>query len=185
MSDWNKTCAWLGGIVIAAALLFAGCSETPEQAPEPRRALYRGYGFWFQDLAGRFQKAVNPAGQPPRYELIRLPDFDPLASALYQELAVTLSSVYPMTALSFGARASEMLQPMDVAVSNTAWVEEFARNGWLAPFDEAVVGSRSAPLVPATIRSPRASTASPSHAPRTTSSTARATSTTPPRRARR
>jgi len=129
-----------GGVLIAAALVSAGCSKAPEHEPEPRRALYRGYGFWFQDLAGRFQKAVNPAGQPPRYELIRLPDFDPLASALYQELAVTLSSVYPMTALSFGARASEMLQPMDVAVSNTAWVEEFAHNGWLAPFDEAVVG---------------------------------------------
>ncbi|MFA6562581.1 MAG: extracellular solute-binding protein [Verrucomicrobiia bacterium] len=140
MSDWIKAFVRLGGVLIAAALLFAGCSETPEQAPEPRRALYRGYGFWFQDLAARFQKAINPAGQPPRYELIRLPDFDPLASALYQELAVTLSSVYPMTALSFGARASEMLQPMDVAVSNTAWVEEFARNGWLAPFDEAAVG---------------------------------------------
>ncbi|MCX6899397.1 MAG: extracellular solute-binding protein [Verrucomicrobia bacterium] len=140
MSDWIKAFVRLGGVLIAAALVSAGCSKAPEPAPEPRRALYRGYGFWFQDLAARFQKAVNPAGQPPRYELIRLPDFDPLASAFYQELAVTLSSVYPMTALSFGARASEMLQPMDVAVSNTAWVEEFARNGWLAPFDEAVVG---------------------------------------------
>lgn len=140
MSDWIKACVRLGGIVLAVAFVFIGCSKPPEAAPEPRRALYRGYGFWFQDLASRFQKAVNPPGQPPRYELIRLPDFDPLASVLYQELAVTLSSVYPMTALSFGARASEMLQPMDVAVSNTAWVEEFARNGWLAAFDENVVG---------------------------------------------
>lgn len=140
VSDWIKTCARLGGVVVAAALMSGGCSTAPETAPEPKRALYRGYGFWFQDLAARFQKAANPAGRPPAYELVRLPDFDPLAPALYQELAVTLSSVYPMTELSFGARASEMLQPMDVAVSNTAWVEEFARNGWLAPFDEAVVG---------------------------------------------
>jgi len=96
VSDWIKACVRLGGIVLAVALVFIGCSKPPETAPEPRRALYRGYGFWFQDLASRFQKAVNPPGQPPRYELVRLPDFDPLASAFYQELAVTLSSVYPM-----------------------------------------------------------------------------------------
>ena len=131
----------LGGVLIAAALVSAGCSEPPP-APVSRtkQAFYRGCGFWFQDLATRFHKAVNPDGQPRRYELVRLPDFDPLPSELYQELAETLSSVYPMTELSFGARASEMLQPTDVAVSNTAWVGEFARNGWLAPYDEAVVG---------------------------------------------
>ena len=131
----------LGGVLAAAALLSAGCSEAPPApASRPKQAFYRGCGFWFQDLAARFHKAVNPDGQPRRYELVRLPDFDPLPSELYQELAGTLSSVYPMTELSFGARASEMLQPMDVAVSNSAWVEEFARNGWLAPYDEAVVG---------------------------------------------
>jgi hypothetical protein len=141
VSEWIKTSARLGGVFAAAALLAAGCSPSPPvEKPGPKQALYRGYGFWFQDLAARFQKAANPAGKPPRYELVRLPDFDPLASTLYQESAVTLASVYPMTELSFGAHASEMLQPVDVAVSNTAWVGEFARNGWLAPFDEAAVG---------------------------------------------
>ena len=141
MSDRIKASLRLGGVLIAAALLSAGCSqEPPAPASRPKQAFYRGYGFWFQDLAARFHKAINPAGQPRRYELVRLPDFDPLPYELYQELAGTLSSVYPMTELSFGVRASEMLQPMDVAVCNTAWVEEFARNGWLSPYDEAVVG---------------------------------------------
>lgn len=126
---------------MAAVLWFAGCSpESPKLPARPKQAFYRGSGFWFQDLTSRFHKAVNPAGQPRRYELVRQPDFDPLPFEFYQELAGTLSSVYPMTELSFGARASEMLQPLDVTVSNTAWVEEFARNGWLAPYDEAVVG---------------------------------------------
>ncbi|MBI5396895.1 MAG: extracellular solute-binding protein [Verrucomicrobia bacterium] len=136
---WEALCGW----VLAAALAFTGCGESspgPKETPQPKRAFYRGYGFWFQDLVQRFQKAANPAGQPRRYELIRLPDFDPLAPELYQQTALMLSSVYPMTELSFGARASEMLQAVDVLVANTAWVEEFARNGWLAPFDENTCG---------------------------------------------
>lgn len=130
-------------LTLAAIVALAGCAESgraPEMPPQPKRALYRGYGFWFQDLAQRFQKAVNPPGQPPRYELARLPDFDPLAVELYQQTAQMLSSVYPITELSLGTRASEMLQAVDVMVINTAWVAEFARNGWLAPFDEAVIG---------------------------------------------
>ncbi len=142
MNASSKTWETLCGGVLAVALAFTGCGKSssgPEEAPQPRRAFYRGYGFWFQDLVQRFQKTANPAGQPKRYELIRLPDFDPLAPELYQQTALMLSSVYPMTELSFGARASEMLQAVDVLVANTAWVEEFARNGWLAPFDEGTL----------------------------------------------
>ncbi|MCX7826607.1 MAG: extracellular solute-binding protein, partial [Verrucomicrobiae bacterium] len=130
-------------LTLAMVLPFAGCSKRPPQAPSApatKYALYRGYGFWFQDLVARFKKEANPPGQPPRYELVRLPDFDPLGPEMAQQTAMQLSSVYPVTALSFGARASEMLQAVDVIISNTAWVPEFARNGWLAPFDEAVVG---------------------------------------------
>ena len=130
-------------VVLAIALPLAGCAKSPpntEGSPPAKRALYRGYGFWFQDLAARFQKAVNPPGRPPRYELVRLPDFDPLGPELAQQTAMTLSSVYPVTELSFGSRWSEMLLAVDVIVSNTAWVPEFARNGWLAPFDEKVIG---------------------------------------------
>lgn len=134
-----------GRVVLALAitLTLAGCAKSPpkkEGPPATKYALYRGYGFWFQDLTARFKKAANPPDQPPRYELVRLPDFDPLGPELAQQTAMTLSSVYPVTALSFGARASEMLQAVDVIVSNTAWVPEFARNGWLAPFDEEVLG---------------------------------------------
>jgi hypothetical protein len=139
----GKTWVGLCGCTLALALALCGCGKAEPGAdapPQPKRAFYRGYGFWFQDLVQRFQKAANPAGQPPRYELIRLPDFDPLAPELYQQTALMLASVYPMTELSFGARASEMLQAVDVLVTNTAWVEEFARNGWLAPFEEPTYG---------------------------------------------
>lgn len=133
------------GPALAVALALAGCADpkSPAGAKEPagpKHALYRGYGFWFQDLTGRFEAAANPKDGPKKYALKRLPDFDPLATDLYQQTVLMLSSSYPMTDLSFGVQASGMLQAVDVIVANSAWVEEFAQNGWLATFDESVYG---------------------------------------------
>ena len=144
----SATLTWLAGFAMATAAALAGCGKGAEPPADkgPKVAKFRAPGRWFRDLQADFSSYANPANEPDRYRVERLADFDSMASELRQDTVLTLASAYSTTNLPCYANSPwgealpvEMLQEVHVLVVDTACVREFARNGWLTPFDQGIL----------------------------------------------
>lgn len=140
---------WLAALAMAAVAALAGCGKRAAPPAEGAKvARLRAPGRWLRNLQTDFADYANPSAGPERYRLQRLADFDLLASQLRQETVLTLASAYPTADLPFyadgpgrHAQSVDMLQEVHVLVADAASVREFARNGWLAAFDEDILDS--------------------------------------------
>ena len=120
------------------------CGQAAEGDPGVTNLL-RGPTSWFQDLPTRYSKFANSTNGPALFTLKLQPGFDFLASEACQQTVRTFASVYYTTGLPFASdepscqwREMDMLEDADVLVADSIRVEEFASNGWLAPFDETL-----------------------------------------------
>lgn len=135
-----RSCRRLIRILAALSLIISfvlgGCAkvESPTNSP-PTVIRFRGGGFWFRDLEKKFADFSTK-----KITIKRLSDLDWSASEQYRQTVLVLSSIYDAGASKDQAGADEygtLHDEVDVMITDPSWVPEFARNGWLTPFDES------------------------------------------------